>query len=126
VRYAAAAGDLRNLHATSLGKALLSELDEAERRELLERAGMPRRTPRSIGTPAAFERELRASRERGWFMSLGDGVPDVGAIALPVRVLNETYAMSIAGPLSRIEPAIAAHVRALRAACHKVEIRAGH
>lgn len=123
VRYTANVGDLRNLHATSLGKALLSELTEDERRDVLERAGMTRRTPRTIVSRAAFERELRASRERGWYMSLGDGVPDVGAIALPARILNEAYAVSVAGPLSRIERSVSAHVRALRSACHRIEIR---
>lgn len=123
VRYTAQAGDLRNLHATSLGKALLSEVPAGERKEILGKAGMTRRTPRTIVSKAAFDQEIEASRSRGFYMSLGDGVPDVGAIAIPVRVLNETYAVSVAGPLSRIEKAVASHVRVLRAAVQKIEIR---
>ncbi len=37
-------------------------------------------------------------------------MPDVGALAWPVRLSGESYAISIAGPVYRIEP----HLRALR------------
>ena len=73
---------------------------------------------------------------RGWFelwerrddnvtmnnvFQFGEEHPDY-----PVRVLNETYAVSVAGPLSRIEKAVASHVRALRAAAPSASISYVH
>ena len=48
-------------------------------------------------------------------------MPDVGALAWPVRLSGESYAISIAGPVYRIEPHLERYAAILRAACAALE-----
>ncbi|MEU4152801.1 IclR family transcriptional regulator [Streptomyces sp. NPDC026659] len=52
-------------HATSLGKALVAQLPEAEREELLK-GPLPAVTPRTVTDPELLRAELARVRERGW------------------------------------------------------------
>jgi len=45
----------------------------------------------------------------------------VGALAWPVRLSGENYAISIAGPVYRIEPHLERYASILRAACASLE-----
>ena len=53
-------------HCSAVGKAILSGLPEPEVRTLVQRLGMPRRTPRTLTTPAALLNDLRLVRQRGF------------------------------------------------------------
>ena len=53
-------------HCSSLGKAILAYLSEAEVRALLTRKPLVALTPTTITNPAAFAKELEATRERGY------------------------------------------------------------
>ena len=64
------------------------------------------------------------SRQRGWFMNSGESIPDVGAIAWPVTLSGEHYAISVGGPIYRIEPEQESYARILRAACTGLEQQA--
>ena len=121
VRFTASAGSLASLHATSAGKALLSTLEPSKRRELLQQAGLDRRTANTITSMSALDRELRSSTERGWFSNAGESIEDVGAIALPVRLFGEAYAVAVVGPLYRMEPNIDDWLAALRSARERLE-----
>jgi len=125
IRYAPVAGDFRGLHANSLGKALISMLDPMRCHELLaSHAPLTRYNEDTLTTPEAVMADLDRSRQRGWFMNLGESIPDVCALAWPARLSGETYAMSIAGPRYRIESRQEEFARMLRAACIVLE-RAG-
>jgi DNA-binding IclR family transcriptional regulator len=76
-------------------------------------------TPRTLTTPAALEADLR--RARGAYVNLSESMPDVGALAWPVRLSGECYAISIAGPVYRIEPHLERYAAMLRAACASLE-----
>lgn len=121
IRYIATAGERRELHANSIGKALLAAMDDAERAALLPRLGYQGFTPRTLTTPATLEADLSASRKRGAFVNLSESMPDVGALAWPVRLSGECYALSIAGPVYRIEPHLERYAAILRAACASLE-----
>lgn len=121
IRYAPVAGEFREIHANSLGKALISRLDPGQRAELLARAPLPRFNERTLVDPARLEDDLRASQQRGWFSNISESIPDVGAIAWPVSLSGETYAISVGGPVYRIEPQQQAYARILRAACTALE-----
>src|SRR5690606_25684648 len=99
ISYVADPGAQRHLHSNSLGKALLSLMNEAERRKLMKGREMERLTERTLVTLEDLERELKVSAERGWFQNLGESIPDVGAVAWPVQISGGEYAVSIAGPL---------------------------
>lgn len=121
IRYAAVAGEFRPVHANSLGKALLWTLDADVRAAWLTSIHLGRYNERTLVTPDAIEAELTASRERGWFRNLSESIADVGAIAWPLKLSGETYAISVGGPVYRIEPKQEEYAKILRAACTALE-----
>jgi DNA-binding IclR family transcriptional regulator len=124
IRYAPVAGEFKDVHANSLGKALVSLMDAPQRQSLLSDMPMTRYNERTLVTPQALEDDLQRSRQRGWFMNSGESITDVGAIAWPVTLSGEHYAISVGGPIYRIEPQQEAYARILRAACTALEQQA--
>src|SRR5690606_31304253 len=121
IRYAPVAGEFREAHANSLGKALLSVLDDKARHALLGSDTLMRFNDRTLTTIEAMDADLTLSRDRGWFMNLGESIPDVCALAWPVMLSGETYAISVGGPVYRLEPRQEECARILRAACTGLE-----
>jgi len=121
IRYTAQAGEFRAPYANSLGKALLSMQTAERRATLLSGMKLQRITRRTLTTVRKIEADLAASRKRGWFANLAETMPDIAAIAWPVRLGHGVYAISIAGPMYRLEPSIPAYARMLRSACTSLE-----
>ncbi|WP_144635264.1 IclR family transcriptional regulator [Bordetella genomosp. 13] len=121
IRYVAMAGEFREAHANSLGKALLSTMAPEARQALLARRPMTRYNERTLVTVDAIEAELARSRERGWFANISESIQDVGAVAWPVALSGEHYAISIGGPVQRIEPRQEEYARLLRQAADLLE-----
>ncbi len=117
ISYVADPGAQRHLHNNSLGKALLSLMTEEERRKALQGRALERFNERTLVTLEALEEDIARSRERGWFQNLGESMMDVGALAWPVSISGGEYAVSIAGPLYRIEPNLERLAQQLRMAC---------
>ncbi|WP_051298116.1 IclR family transcriptional regulator [Brevibacterium album] len=87
----------RPLLPTSSGKVFLALADEADRVRALESA-----EPAAART---FLGELAAIRESGLAFNRGETVPDVGAVAAGVHHAGALIAaVTVAGPLSRVEP----------------------
>ncbi|CAB3652240.1 MULTISPECIES: IclR family transcriptional regulator [Achromobacter] len=124
IRYAPVAGEFKDVHANSLGKALMSLMDDAARGAMMAGMTMTRYNERTLVTPQALQDDLLRSRQRGWFMNSGESIADVGAIAWPVTLSGEHYAISVGGPIYRIEPQQEAYARILRAACTALEQQA--
>jgi len=116
VRYTAAPGEHKPLHSSAIGKALLGTLPAAERAALIAAEGLPRITPDTITDAAALEADLAEGRARGVFVTRGENVADVMAVAVPVTVNGEALGIAIAGPLARMQAAAAEHTRPLLAA----------
>lgn len=123
ISYVADPGAQRHVHSNSLGKALLSLMSSEERRKLLKGRTLERFNERTLVTLDALEEEIARSRERGWFQNLGESMMDVGAIAWPLSIGGGEYAVSIAGPLYRIEPNLEPLAQQLRVACRVMEQR---
>jgi len=123
ISYVADPGAQRHVHSNSLGKALLSLMSNEERRKLLKGRTLERFNERTLVTLEALEEEIARSRERGWFQNLGESMMDVGAIAWPLSIGGGEYAVSIAGPLYRIEPNLEPLAQQLRVACRVMEQR---
>jgi DNA-binding IclR family transcriptional regulator len=123
ISYVAEPGNQRQVHSNSLGKALLSLLTQQERKELLSEQPFARFNNQTLLTLEALEQNLRLSLERGWFANLGESMQDVGAIAWPLRVSGGDYAVSIAGPLYRIQGKLEELAQQLRVACKFMEQR---
>ena len=102
IHYAARIGDRRPLHASSIGKALLGLLSPEALSAWLTKRVLPRVTSRTVHSATALRRDLTASRRRGYYVTRGESVLDVMAIAMPVFIGGAAYGVSVAGPLNRV------------------------
>ena len=123
IRYVASVGDVRPLHASSLGRALLSRVPPAERSALLKRIDYPRLTGKTLTSARALEAAVEQGAARGWFANFGESVPDLYAIACPLTVQGTVYAMALIGPSRRIEENQNRLAAALQKVCRSLEER---
>jgi IclR family transcriptional regulator, acetate operon repressor len=103
VRYAARPGKMVPLHVTATGRALLSQMSEADRTKVLRRAAFERYTPTTLMSVAAVEKEIRRSVERGWFEGNAEFTADLGGVALPLAMPHRQFAVLVAGPMFRLK-----------------------
>jgi DNA-binding IclR family transcriptional regulator len=123
VRYTAHAGEFKPLHSSSIGKTFLGAMDEEALDAWLRAHPLPRITSNTITSARALKRNLRESRERGWYMTRGENVADVMAVAAAVNAGSAQLAIAIAGPLHRMDEQREKHVERLRATVRAIERR---
>jgi IclR family transcriptional regulator, acetate operon repressor len=102
IRYSARPGDRKPLHSSAIGKAMLSLLPDPEVVALLGDAGQPRVTEKTLTDERVLLADLAEGRARGLFITRGENVPDVMAIALPFSLGGEPGGIAIAGPMHRV------------------------
>ena len=122
VRYTADIGDMRDLHSTSLGKALLAQMPAKERAALLAKLELARRTRETLTSRAKLDAELAKSAKRGWYTNAGESVEHIFAVAVPVTLHGDHYAVSLVGPMERMKPALARLVAELARLKLKIEV----
>jgi IclR family transcriptional regulator, acetate operon repressor len=91
-----------SMHTTAVGKALLCQLTDSEARTILQVAGMPSATERSITDPEALLRELAAGRALGYVSEVGEQELGVSCVAVPVPGAPVLSAISFSGPEPRM------------------------
>ena len=111
IRYVAMAGELKLIHSNSIGKAIFSALNSAEQDKILS----------SLPDPEHFKKHIKESSQIGCFSNRGETLPDLGAIAWPVRISDMLFAISIAGPLYRIEENLDEFNQQLKSMCNTLE-----
>ncbi|HEV7656212.1 MAG TPA: IclR family transcriptional regulator [Mycobacteriales bacterium] len=89
-------------HCTGVGKALLSQLEDAEVLELVRRAGLPARTEHTITTPDRLLGELARIRDQGYALDEGEQEIGVRCLAVPVDGGPGRIAVSVSGPSGRL------------------------
>jgi DNA-binding IclR family transcriptional regulator len=94
LRAAAMLGERLPLHATAVGKAILTQLSDAEIEELLP-SKLPAFTDRTITERTRLLDELRAGRESG--MTHADGELSEGLYALAIPIPWGYFASQVAG-----------------------------
>src|SRR6185312_14431904 len=72
------------MHASAVGKSMLATLDEAHVRDLLARAGMPRKTAHTITEPDVLLEDLAAVTRQGYALDDEEDVDGVFCVASPV------------------------------------------
>jgi DNA-binding IclR family transcriptional regulator len=72
------------LHSTSIGKAILSQLDGAEVSAIISRTGLDRHTPRTITDPAMLLDHLAGIRRRGWAVDDEENEAGIRCVGAPV------------------------------------------
>jgi DNA-binding IclR family transcriptional regulator len=120
IRYSAMPGDFKPLHSSAIGKALLS-LEPSIVAALSHQGWLPSVTPATITRPEDLLADLRVGQARGYFMTSGENVADVTALAVPVRVDGMALGVAVAGPSHRMAPAIPAEAAALLAAAAHIQ-----
>lgn len=113
VRYAASAGNRVPLHATASGQALLSQLPDKDLGVLLRRVRFERYAEHSPMSIDAVLAQIGTGRRRGWFRSASHYSPDLGGVAVPVADGHRMYAVTVAGPLYRVQDKAVQHARCL-------------
>lgn len=125
IRYSPRPGEVRPIHANSIGKAVLGAMAPRERAAVLGRIGYERFTPQTLVTAEVLEDDLRRSTERGWFLNDGESVADLVAISCPVRINSDIFGVSIAGPAHRVRVAAETLVPLLRGVCEAISDQPG-
>lgn len=120
IRFTVAVGETRDLHANSMGKAILSTMADADRERVLAALGYRAHSPNTLRSAAALTADIERGRERGWYCNDGETAPDALAMAIPVRIGADWYGASIVGPAYRMRPALDTHLQALREAVHDI------
>lgn len=113
VRVVYLVGGRAPLHLTSLGKLFLAADSPQQVRDYAKRTGLPGKTPRSLTTLAALEKELEKVRRHG--VAYDDEEAEIGLKCVAAPIHDEeghiVAALSVSAPADRHDPAWAAQVR---------------
>lgn len=101
-------GRRAHTHDTGVGKAILAQLPDDAVRRIVTRAGMPTPTEKSIGTPEELLTELAETRRRGYAIDDGEQELGVRCYAVAVPDAPTPTAISVSGPVSRMDEHFAA------------------
>ena len=125
LRFLAKVGDnVRSLHATSGGKALLASLDEASFDAYLTVAKLAPMTKMTITTRSALRDDIEAARRRGWFINADESEEGVTTLSASFRWSASVYIVTIAGPTPRLNERMDNAVGMLRHVCELLAMRA--
>jgi len=99
-------GTISPYHASGAGKAMLAHLPEARVAALVQRHGLPRFTPTTIGDRAALGRALARIRELGFAVDDQERHPGMRCVAAAIfNEFGEAVAgVSVSGPTVRMTP----------------------
>jgi DNA-binding IclR family transcriptional regulator len=105
LRFLATVGqNVRSLHATSAGKALLGSLSEPTLRDFLKSANLAPLTRNTITSKPLLRSEIETGNERGWFLNREESIDGVTTISSRFVWASAVYIVTIAGPTSRVAP----------------------
>ncbi|GAA2329717.1 IclR family transcriptional regulator [Dactylosporangium salmoneum] len=98
-------GQRNPLHATGLGKSLLTGLSAAERRALLPASGLVAYTPKTVTTHEQLDAAVELTLSRGYGTEIEELAHGRACVAAPIRDGSGAVvaALSVSGPLSAID-----------------------
>ncbi|MBG6191076.1 IclR family acetate operon transcriptional repressor [Arthrobacter sp. CAN_A212] len=96
-------GRRAHTHDTGVGKAILAQLSNDAVRSIVARAGMPTPTEKSIKTIDDLLKELDLIRERGYSIDEQEQELGVRCFAMAVPNAPTPSAISVSGPVSRVD-----------------------
>lgn len=124
-------GRRMDIHSTSVGKALVAHLPEAEVGAIITERGLRKRTPRTITAHAKFLQELAKVRKQGYAVDNEENSLGVRCVAVPVfdSLGSVEAAIGVTGTTSQLDeasvPKVADLVReAARKISHQLGLRA--
>ena len=107
MRMAVPLGSRGPLHATGVGKAMLSALPEPQALERVAAAGMPSLTEKTLTSPDALAEEMRKIRRDGFAVDDEEQKPGLRCLAANIYGADGhvAAAVSISGPVVRVSHA---------------------
>ena len=124
LRFQVKVGDnVRSLHATSGGKALLASLDDRAFDAYLKTASLKALTERTIADKTALRQDIETGRQRGWFLNQGESLDGVTTLSAPFRWNAALYMVTVAGPASRLDTKLEQAVALVTNVCQLLEMR---
>ncbi len=123
IRMSSKVGNRRYLHATALGKVLLSGLSDQEALRLIRIKKLPRLTPNTMVTQQAVLAEIRNVRKQGYAIDDEENEPGGRCLGAPILGPGERVlaALSISAPLFRMEMSrVRGLTRGLTESCHTI------
>jgi IclR family acetate operon transcriptional repressor len=120
-------GRRNDAHSTSTGKCLMAFLPDHELDAVLDSWELTRKTPHTITDIRKLRKVLAEIRRQGYAWNLHESEVGVLSAAAPVRNLagRVVAAMSVAGPETRMEPAMPQMTRAVIEAATMASRRLG-
>ncbi|CAB3738321.1 MULTISPECIES: IclR family transcriptional regulator [Achromobacter] len=103
LRYVVQPGTTFDLQVAALGKALLGEMDAAERNALIDTLPFEHVTASSITNPDTLRAQIESQLPKHYFNSRDEGNEGVSAVGIAGRVGGQLTALSIVGPTHRMD-----------------------
>lgn len=96
---------IQHHHCTAAGKAMLSRYSRERVETILDRHGMPVRTPNTITDREKLFEELSKIRDRGFAISNEEQIVGIRAVGAPITAPDGEVlgAISVSGPTSRLK-----------------------
>src|SRR5699024_10820077 len=105
IRYNTKIGYTRELHCSSAGKAFLGTLTDEQLEQTVSKLTLSRYTDETLTSAAALAANIRHYRDdKGWYGNYGESVSDLVGIAVTLALEGLDYAVSVAGPMYRLQP----------------------
>jgi len=105
LRIASQVGMRLPAHCTGVGKVLMAHLSPEERRDLIDKKGLPRFTRNTLTDVEVLEEELARVRTQGFAIDNEEIMDSLRCVAAPIRDQSGRVisAISLSGPLSRMK-----------------------
>jgi IclR family transcriptional regulator, acetate operon repressor len=103
LRYQRTPGDRIPLHTSAIGKALMGQVEPAERSRLLRLRPLKALTKHTKTNPSEIEKEVQAQVKRGWFTTRNEASEGASGLAVAGRVGLDHVGLSIVGPTERFD-----------------------
>jgi IclR family acetate operon transcriptional repressor len=121
-------GRRMRVHATSVGKALVAHIAQNSLENMLAKAGMEKRTPKTITTLPRLLKELEKVRNQGY--AVDDEENNLGARCLGAPVFNDRglieAALGLSGTTQQVSPqTMPAIVESLKDAARQISMGMG-
>lgn len=121
IRYAAKPGKITPLHSASIGKAMLGVLSPKDLEAFAREHALAKVTGNTLTSAEALVADIDEGRNRGYFITRGENVADVMAVARAIKAGNSHLGIAVAGPLQRMEANLDRYVASLLAICARIE-----
>jgi DNA-binding IclR family transcriptional regulator len=111
---------VRNLYATSAGKAFLGSLPEDDRAALVATLDLAPLTRATLTSRDELLADIKAGEMRGWFENREESVEDALTLSCSLRWNGSLYILTLAGTLKRMERQMDVVVMAMRQAAREL------